>query len=35
MAPWSAEERARVIAETALAYDLNTAVLVELAPTHR
>lgn len=29
-APWSAQERERIVAETALAYDLNTAVLIEL-----
>jgi heme oxygenase len=29
-APWSPEEQERIVAETALAYDLNTAVLVEL-----
>jgi heme oxygenase len=29
-APWSAQEQSRIIAETALAYELNTAVLVEL-----
>jgi heme oxygenase len=34
-APWSAEEQARIIEETALAYDLNTEVLVELGDTLR
>lgn len=37
-ARWSADEQSRITAETALAYDLNTAVLVELGeplPTHR
>lgn len=34
-APWSAEERARIITETALAYDLNTEVLVDLGNSPR
>jgi heme oxygenase (biliverdin-producing, ferredoxin) len=29
-APWTTTEQARIVAETALAYDLNTEVLVEL-----
>ena len=29
-APWPPAERARIVAETAIAYDLNSAVLVEL-----
>ncbi len=33
--PWSAMEQARIVAETALAYDLNTAVLVELGESLR
>jgi heme oxygenase (biliverdin-producing, ferredoxin) len=34
-APWSAEEQARIVAETALAYDLNTEVLLELGDSLR
>jgi heme oxygenase len=33
--PWSATEQARIVAETALAYDLNTEVLVELGESLR
>ena len=34
-APWSAEEKTRIVNETALAYDLNTEVLVELGESLR
>jgi heme oxygenase (biliverdin-producing, ferredoxin) len=34
-APWPATEQARIVTETALAYDLNTEVLVELGDSLR